>query len=232
MTTSLDTSRLARTLVASAQRGQIVLGPARRHVGENRVACQVIDHDGEPVLAIACPDTARQMADRLVRVELAGESGERACLLGRLHRADPERVVAQAGRWEAGVLRASLREGATLLRLSVHDVSVEQSRRLRRVALEDYAAADPDVIAAHGPRILAHLNHAHPGPLRQVAALTLGCAPDRLVGAHLDRVDADGVELWAIDEDGARPLRLNFPSRVSDMDGLVGALRAALKPPA
>jgi hypothetical protein len=225
---------LARTAVAGAGHGQIVVGfPALR--GDARPAVRVpvvvIDHDGEPLLAVTSADAVGNVVDRLVQVDVAALNGVQVRLTGRVVRVAPERAVAESGRWQAGILHACLREGSTLLQLSVDAVTVGRvnvAGRRQRIALDDYAMAEPDVIAAHGPRILAHLNEAHPLRLRTTAARVLGVVPDSLADARLVALDAEGADLSVLDADGSRVVRIAFTRPVIDIDELVITLRCIL----
>lgn len=225
---------LARTAVAGAGHGQIVVGfPAMR--GDARPAVRVpvvvIDHDGEPLLAVTSPDAVSNVVDRLVQLDLAALHGVQVRLTGRVVLASPERAVAESGRWQSGILHACLREGATLLQLSVDTVTVGRvtaAGRRQRVALDDYAMAEPDAVAAHGTRILAHLNDAHPMRLRTMAARILGVAADNVVDAKLVALDAEGADLSVLDADGSRLVRIGFPRPVADIDDLVITLRCIL----
>jgi hypothetical protein len=229
-------ARAARTVVSGAGRGEIVLGLQMsrdrqgRRVAPQRAECVVIDHEGEPLLAVQPGHPAIRAAQlgRLVRLELApiGEVG--ASLSGRLTPADIGRALAEAGPWEARILRAYLREGSCLLQVRVDAVTVGPLAGQRPVGLDDYALADPDVIQAHGPRIIDHLNHAHPGPLRESAAVALNLSPDALIAARIARVDADGLDLWAVDASGAQLTRMPFTTAVTGIDDLVDALRGVL----
>jgi hypothetical protein len=227
-------ARLARTAVAGGGHGQIVLGfPALRGDGRPpvRVPVVMIDHDGEPLLAVTSPEALAQVVDRLVQVDVAPLDGVQVHLSGRVVRAQAQRAVEESGRWEAGILHACLREGATLLQLSVEGVTVGQDDRggkPQRVTLEDYAMAEPDAIAAHGPRILTHLNDAHPMRLRTTAARVLGVAADNVLDARLVALDAEGADLSVLDADGSRLVRIGFTRPVADIDDLVITLRCIL----
>ncbi len=224
-------ARLARTVVSGAGAGHLIVTAAIGAAPE-RIACGVIDHDGEPLLAVRPDDSAAWAArvGRLARLELAPVDNVHACLTGRLTLVEPGRELDGAGRWQARILEAYRRDGSVLARLSVEAVSLGRADGLsprHRVGLHDYAEAEPDVVIAHGRRVLEHLNHGHEAAIR-LAAHLLDVDPQALVAAHLNGLDASGVDLWAFDGLGAESRRLSFSQPVTDLDQLAAALRGVL----
>jgi hypothetical protein len=230
-------ARSARTVVSGAGSGVLqlvrsVCPPGQRAEG---IACTVIDHDGEPIIALPTagrgfPLAASNRRAPSARLTLRGSANEDVSLTGRLVGVDADPRRAGLSRWAVTLLQACDREGAVLLRFSVDSVCIVADGVGRRVDLFDYALAEPDVIAAHGPRIGAHLNHAHPSPIRVAAAGSLGLAPERIIGAEIVGLDPDGVDLTAVDGTGAHCVRLRFSQRVSSVDELASALRGVLAP--
>ncbi len=225
-------ARLARTVVSGAGAGELIVTAALGAAAQ-RVACGVIDHDGEPLLAIRADGLADHAArcGRLARLELAPVDNVHATLTGRLTIADARREVDGAGRWTTRILEAYLRDGSILARLVVDGVCLgraDGSSPRHRVGLHDYAEAEPDVIIAHGRRVLEHLNHAHGSALRLAAAQAMGVDPQALVAAQSSGLDAQGVDLWAVDRAGASCSRLVFAEPITELDGLAEALRGVL----
>jgi len=220
-----ELARAARTIVTAATVGEVERG---RH---QRVRCTVIDHDGEPIVAVVA---GQGLTAASVRLRLRGEGDMGVCLSGRLSPLPSGTCPSGVSRWAAKVLQVCLDGGATLSRLTVDTVvltTAHEAQGAVRVDLFEYALAEPDVVAAHGPRIAAHLNHAHAGPVRAAAAQGVGVDPDRIIGAAISSLDADGVDLAVVDAFGARFVRFEFGRPVTTVDELAEELRAALVAP-
>ena len=222
-------AQLARTVVAGAGSGEIVPGAFGHPHAPARVGCGVVDHDGEPILAVR-PE-ALCIVGRKVRVDLRAMDDVETSLVGRLVPVDLAEALAGARRWEAKILQAYQLDGSAFLRLCVDAVMVGPANSMARrswIGLDEYAFAYPDVVRAHGPRILTHLNHAHPEPIAAAASRALGVPAEALIGARLAAIDQDWVEIAAVDISGGRTVRIPFPRPVADVDQLVVALRGVL----
>jgi hypothetical protein len=222
-------ARQARTVVAGTGSGEIVPGAFGHPAAPARVGCGVVDHDGEPILAVR-PE-ALCVLGRKVRLDLRPLDDTDVSLVGRVVAVDFGTALADAGRWEAKILHAYHVDGSAFLRLCVDAVMVGRTDSVARrswVGLDEYALADPDIVRAHGPRIMTHLNHAHPEPIAAAAAQVLGVTPDQLIGARLSGMDSAGVEISVVDPSGGRTAVVPFARPVHDIDELVEALRSVL----
>ena len=85
--------------------------------------------------------------------------------------------------------------------------------------------AVPDLLVAHGPRFLHHVNVEHPRALREAAARLLGVPVHAVAAAGLTGLDDRGADGWAVDATGAHELRLAFPEPVATVEALGRSLR-------
>jgi hypothetical protein len=96
------------------------------------------------------------------------------------------------------------------------------------VDLDAYATAAPDPILAHSLNVRAHLNTGHSKDLVRLASRMLDIANEKLVAAAVEWIDAWGLELAVIDDQGATTHRLPFRRPLTTMDDLGGQLHALL----
>lgn len=224
----------ARTTLAAADTAVVRLGPGRAGSATG-YRVRVRDDDGEPRLSCrrdgavhraarerrvaglllaphAAAAAAVRLAGRLVADSAAAAAGEPAASAQVSLRV--EHVVIGcphpgAGRRE---LRGVLREGA----------------REREIALERYALAQPDQLAAQLPRVLRHVNDHHGEQVHRLAAATAGRPPDAVLAASLAELSPAGVEINWIDEAGGHDHPIRFGTAAHTVDELVCALRAHL----
>lgn len=104
-----------------------------------------------------------------------------------------------------------------------------ESGGLSVVDLDDYAAARPDPIITHSLSVRGHLNAMHANDLIQLAAQALQLPVPAVLAVTVDWIDAFGLEISVIDEDGAGTHRLPFRSPLTTMDDLGGQLHAFLR---
>ncbi|OHV38369.1 DUF2470 domain-containing protein [Parafrankia colletiae] len=121
----------------------------------------------------------------------------------------------------------------------------------RRVDLHSYAFAEPDLVAAYAPDLIRHLNDEHAAQMRLLSthgvALTepAGAASgmaggatatgasaeisrDAVIGATVTSLDRRGLDMWRIDIDGAREVRVAFRSPLVEPRCLGRELRLLL----
>ncbi|WP_045876976.1 hypothetical protein [Pseudofrankia sp. DC12] len=118
----------------------------------------------------------------------------------------------------------------------------------RRIELDAYALAEPDLIAAYAPDLIEHLNTAHVGQLRLIAAAhgrtvaaevpgTGSAAPMRpadlssVAGIAVGALDRGGLTLWLVDEAGAHELTVAFHNPLTEPRSLGLELRRLLAEP-
>ncbi|ADP85075.1 DUF2470 domain-containing protein [Pseudofrankia inefficax] len=119
----------------------------------------------------------------------------------------------------------------------------------RRIELDAYALAEPDLIAAYAPDLIEHLNTAHAGQLRLIAAahgravaaeVPGGAGPAvpmrpadlaSVAGIAVGTLDRDGLTLWQVDEAGAHELRVTFHNPLTEPRSLGLELRRLLTEP-
>ena len=102
------------------------------------------------------------------------------------------------------------------------------SGEMEAVDLDAYATAEPDPIIAHSLNVRAHLNSGHANDLAALASRMLGTPTDRLLAAAVEWIDAWGLELAVIDDEGATTHRLPFRLPLTTMDDLGGQLHVLL----
>lgn len=109
--------------------------------------------------------------------------------------------------------------------------------RMSWVAPRDYAAAEPDPLAAHEAGILEHMNDDHHDAVLAYARALAGV--DGATRALMVAIDRYGFDVLAVTPDGDRRARISFTDDVTSPDGarralvaLVQKARAALVTPA
>ncbi|MEX5632030.1 DUF2470 domain-containing protein [Parafrankia sp. FMc2] len=121
----------------------------------------------------------------------------------------------------------------------------------RRVDLHSYAFAEPDLVAAYAPDLIRHLNDEHAAQMRLLSthgvALTepagaasgmvggatvtgapAGISRDAVIGATVTSLDRRGLDMWRIDIEGAREVRVAFRSPLIEPRCLGRELRLLL----
>ncbi|AEH11711.1 MULTISPECIES: DUF2470 domain-containing protein [Protofrankia] len=102
-----------------------------------------------------------------------------------------------------------------------------------RIDLIAYALAEPDLIAAYAPDLVAHLNTVHAEQIRRLAEHTVAVDTDQgrgarqpagprlvrivrsghareLAGAQITRLDHQGLDMWRMGPSGAEEIHLPF----------------------
>jgi hypothetical protein len=97
-----------------------------------------------------------------------------------------------------------------------------------RVGLDAYALADPDLIAAYAPDLIAHLNQAHSDVLRALAIRAAPAALD-VAGAWASGLDREGLTMWQVLPTGAEPVRIRFRQPLTEPRALGAELRRLLR---
>ncbi|HUB33962.1 MAG TPA: DUF2470 domain-containing protein [Bryobacteraceae bacterium] len=85
------------------------------------------------------------------------------------------------------------------------------------VPADEYAAAEPDPLAAIAPGIIRHVNADHPDALRRIVAQQTGNTPDE---AYMTSVDRLGFHLRLKNGDEVHERRIAFPREVRDADAV------------
>jgi len=88
------------------------------------------------------------------------------------------------------------------------------------IRLDAYAAAVPDPVIGESVRVRTHLNSEHSGDLLLMASRLLGVPTDELAAASVDWIDAHGLDLTVIDDQGSHTLRCPFRQPLTTMDDL------------
>ena len=88
-----------------------------------------------------------------------------------------------------------------------------------------YAAARPDPLRCDAPAVLAHLNEGHADAL---SACLRACGRE-VAFAQATRLDAVGLTVVAVGEDGVDTVRLRFPTPVAALDELPPSLAWVLR---
>lgn len=99
------------------------------------------------------------------------------------------------------------------------------------VDVDDFLAAAPDPILAHSVQVRSHLNAEHHEELRMLASRLLLMPEGDVAAAALEWVDAQGVELAVIGEEGSQTFRFPFRVPLTTMDDLGGQLHRLLNQP-
>ncbi|HEX4017735.1 MAG TPA: DUF2470 domain-containing protein [Frankiaceae bacterium] len=211
-------ARRARTTLAGADAGLLATGvPGARGTSARLVG--VHDDDGEPVLRCDTADPISQAAARrqLATLRLAPNPtfGVWLALHGRLHpvRTERQRFLARLSVTRVGVGCPHRDEQPEA-----------QQRPFQLLALEKYALARPDLLAAHAPRLARHLNERHHEQLRRLAVAVSGVPAERVAAACLTGLTAEAARLCCIDDNGARYLTLPFPAPAATPAQLSAAL--------
>lgn len=88
-----------------------------------------------------------------------------------------------------------------------------------------YAAARPDPLRRDAPEVLAHLDEGHADAL----SACLRARGRDVAFAHATRLDAGGLTVVAVGQDGVETVRLRFPSPVATLDDLPPSLAWVLR---
>jgi Protein of unknown function (DUF2470) len=233
----LDEDRLAqraRTSVAAAEAGRLVLGPlAAAHSCSYRVG--VFDDDGEPRLVCrrgAVVDRAATQG-RLVTLALDPTApGElRLRLTGRLTAVNEDAVA--AGRTQHRPTAHAAVVWLRVERVTVrcpHPTVGRDALRERELSLASYALAEADEFAARLPRLIGHVNRHHPDRMREVAAHHSEVPATRILAAALTGLDAHGARVTWIGTGGAQDVVIRFAEPVDTVEQLALAVRRHLGP--
>lgn len=230
-----ELAQRARTALAGARSGHLVLDALARQGAMTSAECTVLDADGEPVLVLRpdSPALAAAQCRQLVRLDLRVrcDLGVRVSFGGRLEPAEHGRLLEGQSAWLRRMAATAVRSGKVALTLAVSEVNVScpyASSRGQLLPLSDYASSEPDLLAAHGPWVGQHVNQAYPRALRATAARSLGVNPEAVIAARLADVDGLGADLSVVDTEGGHSLRLPFLRPVTNIDELVSALQSHL----
>lgn len=115
------------------------------------------------------------------------------------------------------------------IRIDRVEVSDPANGRVTAVDLDEYAAAEPDPVIAHSLSVRGHLNAMHGDDLIRMASRTLALPAEIVLAVSVDWIDAWGLEISVIDENGAGTHRLPFRTPLTTMDDLGGQLHAFLR---
>jgi len=114
------------------------------------------------------------------------------------------------------------------VRLDRVELAPPRSEEFHTVDLDAYLLAASDPIIMHSSRVGAHLNLDHHGDLLILAARLLDQRDEQLVAASVEWIDAFGVDLTVIDDEGSQTFRFPFRVPLSSMDDLGGQLHRLL----
>ena len=114
--------------------------------------------------------------------------------------------------------------GELVFRLEVAAVRVGTPPVL--VDESDYSAARPDPLRCDAPAVLAHLNEGHADAL---SACLRACGRE-VAFTQATRLDAGGLTVVAVGDEGSDTVRLRFPSPVAALDELPPSLAWVLQP--
>ena len=165
--------------------------------------------------------------DGSVDVHLSTEADAVAQLLARplatLHVAPPwcDPVLLHGG---VRRLPGRSDRGELVFRLAVAAVRVGSPP----VAVDEaaYSAARPDPLRCDAPAVLAHLNEGHADAL----TACLRARGRDVAFAQATRLDAGGLTVVAVCDDGTDTVRLRFPTPVAALDELPPSLAWVLRP--
>jgi hypothetical protein len=206
--------------------------------------------------ATSAPALATRNGSTPARTDVPGPAGERLVLAGTLVRipGPVEAVLAaiQAARPSAlAVVPDDDPDTLVALRLTVSEVVLSvlatgqvglagpagggrrrpgawaSAEAAERVGLDAYALAEPDLIAAYAPDLIAHLNEAHGDILRAIAIRR--AADIDIAGAWVTGLDRAGLNIWQVQPSGAEPVRIRFSEPLTEPRALGAELRRLLR---
>ncbi|CAO5248260.1 DUF2470 domain-containing protein [Frankia sp. AgKG'84/4] len=237
----IEMAQRARTVLAGGRTALLTLPreQARGWMG-------VIDDGGEPMLLANSDGPVVQAARKGRRswVDVPGHFGERLILAGPLRLVPGTtdqilRRLADLGRTVDTI--DGMIDGLSVLAVSVDDVMLcypsdcrpkkwSTSAVGRRIDLTAYALAEPDLISAYAPELIAHLNSRHADQMRHLASVGLPAevATTDLAGAHVSGLDRRGLDLWRVTTQGAEQVRVVFEQPLTEPRSLGQELRRLL----
>ena len=115
-----------------------------------------------------------------------------------------------------------------LVGVRVDTVALAASGSVLPVDLDAYVDARPDPGITRSLRVRMHLNADHGDDLRVLAARLFGRRPAELAGVRVEWIDALGLDLAVIDEEGASSVRLPFRVPLTSMEDLGERLHRVL----
>lgn len=208
----------ARTVLAATHCAQLVVP------GAAPVPLVVLDDGGQPLLVtpsgVALPSSG---IGGLVRVSVAALDSH-LHLVGRLHPVDPVGVDT------LNLLHAHRDCLAEQLGCGVPTVVPEHIgyRGPRAgavpVRVEQYAEAEPDLFAAYGDAIAAHLRDHHDAQLRRLARSRLGDV--EILALEVRTVSRHGVDVDVVTADGGWTLPLLVATPSADPHAVCAGLHA------
>ena len=199
---------------------------ARTSVDRARVG-ELTTYARHPSMSLTTSVALDARPDGAVDVRLSASAGAVLQLLARplatLRVSPPwcEPVLLHGG---ARRLPGRTERGELVFRLEVAAVRVGSPPVL--VDESAWSAARPDPLRCDAPAVLAHLNEGHADAL---SACLRACGHD-VAFAEATRLDAGGLTVVAVGQDGTDTVRLRFPSRVSALDELPPSLAWVLQP--
>lgn len=235
-----ELARRARTALVAADYG-VVSTTAGLGRGREQLRVETFDEDGEPVLVLpngsCAADAARAGRLGSVCIDPVG-TGLRVRLTGRLVAVTA--LVGFGPRWspEGNPLPCTprLRPGQSLAALRVEEVYVgcpcpypPARDSERRIPLECYAVARPDYLAAHAPRMAAHLSAHHAGQLRCLAGQVSGQPAGQVAAAMMTGLSGSLLELRYVDRDGAHDTQIELRPPARSVGDLANTLRRLLQ---
>ena len=204
-----DDAVRARTSVDRARVGQLIT--YARHPSGSRTTSVGLEVRADGAVDVHLAAGARAVAQLLARP------------LATLHVAPPwcEPVLLHGG---VRRLPGLTDRGELVFRLDVAAVRVGSPAAL--VDEPAYAAARPDPLRCDAPAVLAHLNEGHADAL----TACLRARGHDVAFAEATRLDAGGLTVVAVGEQGTDTVRLRFPAPVAALDELPPSLAWVLRP--
>jgi hypothetical protein len=236
-----DLARRARTTLAGADVGVLVTG-VRTSCTPGSTLVRVLDDDGE-ALIICRPDdpiARAARARRLANLVLAPtpSAGVRLRLSGRLNSVEDapgESMATSHVLAHAKDAARSTGDAIVVLRVDrvdagcPHPHSYALGGSEQNVPLPLYALAQPDLLAANLPRMIAYLNCHHAEQLRWLAADTIGQPLNLVAAASLTALTPSSAALCWIDDVGAHDTERRFLEPATTLEELARTIRTCIR---
>lgn len=205
-----DLAREARTTLAGSSTGVLLVAAGLVPDARAQLSVKVSEVAGDPVVQVDNIGLVEYLARRRWHAALFASSeraaGVGATFVGRLHpHAQPRifRIVVER------ILVSCPRRGRP-------DLFSEG----RELSLAQYAAAEPDLVAAYAHRICDHINAAHADRLRVTAASILRRPARSVIAAEIASLCCCQLHLHWVSEDGGDISKLDFPRPAETLEEL------------